>query len=424
MKKSTKYLLSALALIAFAGWSVECHRGRLEAQKPDTGYPEAEWSPAGVILMHTPALELFDSVIHPAAALFEEYFDVDAAAGEHRQYIGKLREYGIEVHTVTDLLRSTDAGRLRELAGKALKYDASGVKDSPEEVEAYRRSVLERMSREDLIRCIMLRPTVTLRATDNNTGYEAVYTHEPLMNLYFTRDQSITTPRGHVICNMNSSQRAVETDVIELCYEQLGRKPVFRISGDARLEGGDYIPAGTVAYLGCGMRTNQAAVDALLEADAIGHDTLVVCRDSKHWQMQMHLDTYFNIIDRDLVTLVESRLNAKEGEPEYVTVDIYARKTGEREYHLCESGTGLVDFLKRRSVDIIGVEECDELHYANNYLCIAPRHIVAVGGQSEHFQQSLRDHGVKVDWLDLENLICGYGAAHCMTQVLEREHGY
>jgi hypothetical protein len=61
------------------------------------------------------------------------------------------------------------------------------------------------------------------------------------------------------------------------------------------------------------------------------------------------------------------------------------------------------------------------LHYANNYLTIAPRHIMAVGGQSETFQRRLLGAGVTVEWIHLESLIDGYGAAHCMTQVLQRE---
>ena len=40
-------------------------------------YPVAEWDKAGEILMHTPWEELFDGVAHPAAGLFEGYFDVD-----------------------------------------------------------------------------------------------------------------------------------------------------------------------------------------------------------------------------------------------------------------------------------------------------------------------------------------------------------
>ncbi len=387
----------------------------------DSAYPQAEWSRAASILMHTPGHELFDAEIHPAAGLFEKYFNVDSAAQEHRAYIELLRSKGVEVYTVMELLRKADVAKLRALASRSLKYDGSHIEDSPSDLEAYRRQILGEMSREDLIRCILLRPTVELYHSGNNTNYEAKYVHNPLSNLYFMRDQSITTPRGHIICNMNSTQRAAETDVVELCYEMLGEAPIYRVSGNARLEGGDYIPAGTIAYLGCGMRTNQEAIDSLLAADVIGHDTLVVCRDHKFWQMQMHLDTYFNVIDRDLVTMVESRLNAKAGEPEYVTLSIYAREHSAKDYGLVQDGIGMVDFLKDRGVEIIGIAEKDELHYANNFLTIAPRHIVAVGGQSEELQNTFEVKNVKVEWLDLECLIGGYGAAHCMTQVLSRE---
>ena len=37
--------------------------------------------------------------------------------------------------------------------------------------EKDRQYVLSRMSRADLVRCILLQPTVRLRSTDNNTGY-------------------------------------------------------------------------------------------------------------------------------------------------------------------------------------------------------------------------------------------------------------
>ncbi len=426
MKKPVANAICTLLLIT-AMTATSCGNassGGESVSETPTGYPRAEWSRATAILMHTPGIELFDGVMHPSAGLFENYFDVDAAAEEHRNYIATLEKNGIKVYTVAEILRGADMESLRSLAAKSLEYDCTATDDDPAEAEAYRQEVLSNMTREDMIRCIMLRPTVELRSTELNTGYEASYTHTPVMNLYFTRDQSITTPRGHVICNMNSTQRAIETDIIELCYNQIDRKPVHRITGSARLEGGDYIPSGTFAYIGCGMRTNQEAIDQLLEGDLIGHDTLVVCRDNKFWQMQMHLDTYFNVIDRDLVTLVDSRLNATPGQPEYVTVDIYARAPESREYALAKSDVGLVDFLRGRNIDIIGIAESDELHYANNYLAIAPRHIIAVGGQSEKYRSDLAAHGVKVEWLPLENLISGYGAAHCMTQVLEREEAF
>ena len=387
----------------------------------EKNYPVAEWDNATAILMHTPGEELFDGVIHPSAGLFEGYFDVDKAADEHRGYISMLENNGIKVYTVKELMMNAPIEKLRVYAMDAMQYDVSNIVNANVvESNNYRLEVINQMSRADLIRCIFLQPTVTLYETDNNTGVEAVYTHYPLMNMYFTRDQSITTPRGHIVCQMNSTQRAPETSIIKLCYEQLGVKPILHIVNEGRLEGGDYIPAGDVSFIGCGMRTNMDAINQIMEADAFGHDTIAVVNDNKWWQMQMHLDTYFNIIDKDLCTLVESRYYAKEGDPEWVTVDLYARKSGEKEYRLVQENVPFVEYLVNNGYTIIPIAEADELHYANNYLTIGPRHIMAVAGQSEKLQKDLAKHGVKVEWVPLESLITGYGAAHCMTQVLSR----
>ena len=383
-------------------------------------FPHSEWDCAKEILMHTPGEELFDGVIHPYAGLFEYYFDVDKAAEEHKGYVKALEKNGIKVHTVRELLEQAPIEKLRACAMSALRYDISDMAGtSADGTEKYRMGVINEMSRADLIRCILLRPTVKLHNAGNNTGFEAVYMHSPMMNLYFTRDQSITTPRGCIISKMNSMQRAAETQVVSLCYEQLGIEPLLAITGDGRLEGGDYLRGNTISYIGCGMRTNIEAIGQIMRADAFGHDTIAVVNDHKWWQMQMHLDTYFNIIDKDLCTLVESRYFAKEGEPEWVTVDLYTRASGEKEYTLTQKAIPFVDFLRKRGFSIIPIKPEDELHYANNFLTIAPRHIMAVGNQSEELQRAFAEHGVTVEWIPLETLIKGYGAAHCMTQVIK-----
>lgn len=385
-------------------------------------YPSSEWDYAKAILMHTPGEELFYGVVHPYAGLFEYYFDVDQAAQEHRGYIAALERNGVEVYNVREVLNQVPIEKLREYAMDVLVYDTENMPNiDPKESEEYRKYVINEMSRADLVRCILFRPKVTLYHSDANTGFEAVYSHSPMMNLYFTRDQSITTPRGHIICQMNSKQRAYETQVIALCYEQLGVSPILTISGDGRLEGGDYLRGGNISYIGCGMRTNIEAIKQIMEADAFGHDMVAVVNDNKWWQMQMHLDTYFNIIDKDLCTLVESRYYAKEGDPEWVTVDLYTRKKGQKEYELTRQGVPFVEFLKEQGFTIIPINQADELHYANNFLTIAPRHIMAVGNQSEELQDRFAKHGVKVEWIPLETLIKGYGAAHCMTQVIRAE---
>lgn len=387
--------------------------------------PGAEFTKAHVILMHTPSQELFDGVVHPAAALYDNYFDADAAAEEHRGYIEMLRRNGIEVHTVEEVLMAMDRDKLCRLAAPYLVYDASATATSPEEVETYRQTVLQKMTKRDLCRTLLLHPTVELHETGFNTGLEAVYKHSPLMNLYFLRDQSISTPRGQIMCRMNSSQRADEVDIVEACYEQMGYTPVWRITGEGNyLEGGDYIPFGTMGLIGCGLRTTHGAIEQMMEHDVMGHDTIVVVND--HWkdQYQMHLDTYFNVIDKDLVTMCFNRYDAKDtSDAAFLTIQMYARKPGTKAYHevAAYKDKSFKEFLRERGCKTIRVSKSDADHYANNFLAIDGRHIMSVAGQSEELQQAYRDHGVTVEWVPLDNLIGGYGAAHCMTQVLRRD---
>lgn len=389
------------------------------------GSPNAEFTKAHVILMHTPGHELYDGVIHPAAGLYEDYFDADAAADEHRGYISMLKNNGIEVYTVEQVLLSMDREKLIKLATPYLTYDAAATQMPADEVEAYRQKVLGKMTAKDLFRTILLHPTVELHETGMNTGIEAVYKRSPLMNLYFLRDQTISTPKGQIMCRMNSSQRAAEVDIIEACYEQLGYTPVWRITGEGNyLEGGDYIPFGTMGLIGCGLRTTMGAVQQMMEQDVMGHDTIVVVND--HWkdQYQMHLDTYFNVIDKDLVTMCFNRYDAQDMSNEnFLTIQMFARERGTKAYHevMAYKDKSFKDFLRERGCKIIRVSKQDADHYANNFLAIDGRHIMSVANQSEELQQAYRDNDVTVEWVPLENLIGGYGAAHCMTQVLRRD---
>ena len=389
------------------------------------GCPKAEYHKAGSILMYTPGTELFDGVIHPDAGLYDRYFDIDKAADEHRNYISMLEEQGCTVHTVADVLLSMPHDKLVAFAEASLTYDVSRLPLSGRKAQtAYKQQVLASMSNSDLVRIIINRPSVLLRKSGINTGFEAVYVHNPLMNMYFLRDQSITTPKGHILCRMNSSQRSPEVDIIEACYEQLGEPAVYRIKGrDSYLEGGDYIPFGTISLIGQGLRTSQKAIDELLENDCFVHDTVVVVRERWKDQYQMHLDTYFNVIDKDLCTMCFNRYDAKDiNDINYLTMDMYVRSAGEKTYRLdpVHSGKGFREFLQARGVKIIRISKEDADHYANNFLAIDARHIMSVAGQSKALEAEYERNGVKVEWVPLDNLIGGYGAAHCMTQVLSR----
>lgn len=96
-----------------------------------------------------------------------------------------------------------------------------------------------------------------------------------------------------------------------------------------------------------------------MENDWLGTDRLMVVRDNWLEQEQMHLDTYFNCIDRDLVTLSANRYKAGPDSSQYLTVDVYERKNGR--YSRTVEGACFVDFLEKTlGVKVIPISRPDE----------------------------------------------------------------
>ncbi len=386
-----------------------------------------------IILMHEPTEELFLGVIHPDAALFSDYFDIEKAAKEHAAYRAALEKAGAKVLTVRGILLESTIDKdgnaiegkelddLRRFASKFLTYNTSLIPEEEKAQARYKKMIIERASPKDLVKMIMLQPEIVLSYTESNTGFAATYIQRPIMNIFFMRDQMISTAKGIVIGRMHSAQRQLECDIAEFCLDKIGFPPIHKIEGEnAYLEGGDFLPFGDYAFIGCGLRTTQAAVDQLLEQDLIGCNRLVVVKDNWGEQEQMHLDTYFNIIDRDLCTLSEARYLAARSDPQYLTIDIWERESSDEPYRKAFSDISFVDFVEDElKMKIIPISRQDELTYANNFLTVAPRKIMAVAGQSAELQEAFKSNFVDVTWVPLSNLTKGYGAAHCMTQILD-----
>ena len=125
--KSDKILLGACFAVLFLGFfssskGVGCF---------------SEFERANKILMHTPTTELFWALIHPEAALYEEFFNSSKLSSEHKSYIELLKSNGIEVCTVEELfykgvldetgnvIEGDDLSSLRNFAKDALVIDSS-----------------------------------------------------------------------------------------------------------------------------------------------------------------------------------------------------------------------------------------------------------------------------------------------------------
>ena len=76
------------------------------------------------------------------------------------------------------------------------------------------------------------------------------------------------------------------------------------------------------------------------------------------------------------MTLSANRYKAGPDSSQYLTVDVYERKDGR--YSRTVEGACFVDFLEKTlGVKVIPISRPDELNYANNYLTIGPRRIIA-----------------------------------------------
>ncbi len=401
----------------------------------------AEWDRPVEVLLHTPGEELFLGVLHPEAALFERPFDLEGAATEHRRYIELLEARGARVHTVvaTLLAGTVDAtghplpgpalDELRAFARGFVTIDASALPiEEQAEQTRYIEGVIAALHPSALVRAILDCPTVRLRPSlVPNTRYTATYELAPVMNLYFCRDQQITTARGVVMARMNSEQRAVETRILRFVLGKLGVEPIYEVTGDGRLEGGDFLPAGETAFLGQGLRTNAEGVRQLLTHAVFGTRRVVVVKDPWQKQDQMHLDTFFNLLGPTRAVLVEERMDVRDAEGRVVkpalperrcTVDVY--EWDEDHYALRTADGDFQAFLENEmGMTLIPVPNADQLRYGVNFLCVGPERILAIDGVSQEYRSRLT--GVDATWMDFHNLTGGYGAAHCCVQVLRRE---
>jgi arginine deiminase len=401
-----------------------------QAQSP------CEWGTAEKVLMHTPGSEIRLGTYHPKAALFAGVFDPVEARQEHHEYMDLLKKEGANVLTITEILlqgtidangnmlEGEDLDELRQFSLKSLTYsydNSFGTKET-EEQEQYRRQTIMKLSPKELVEIIFNRPTIQLSTIGINTKLVATYITSPVMNMYFLRDQLITTSKGIVLSRMNSAQRFAEVDIVKFVLSKMKITPLYEVKGDGRLEGGDFIPAGDIAFIGQGLRTNAEGIKQLIENDVFGDISyLVVVKDPLQDQDQMHLDTYFNIISPRKAVLIETRMHGPDELPVIKTVvDLYKYDSIGKKYSIEQSDLDFVDYLRKTGFTLIPVSNEDQLNYGINFLTIYADRILAIDGVSNEYKQRLKQHKVNATWMDFSALTSGYGAAHCTTQVLRR----
>lgn len=389
----------------------------------------AEWGRAEVVLLCQPALETLFAILETNSANFLYPFDLKKAVEEHRNYRRKLEEFGAKVYDLREMLvhkcvegvGEENLRRLRDFAFKSVKYAFRGISEEDEDfLLSNLRRTIETLSPEVLADVTILRPIVSIsynpRALDPTTRFLSSYCLEPANNLYFMRDGMLTTKEGAVVGNFTLDVRKVENDIVELALRQIGVEPIYRVREPGHAEGGDFMPAGDFALQGVGLLTDEDGAKQMLENGVYGNVEVGLVRDPNPGMEEMHLDTYFNFLGRDLALLSEDRM-IEGREP---VVEVFEPVAEDKVRYVKKGKSPLKDYLVEKGFEIFPITVEEQRNFAPNFLLLEDRRLIGVAQAGESFAERLKQWNVKAELLDFSALTGGYGGPHCMSQVILR----
>jgi len=380
------------------------------------------------VMLHRPGNELRRlTPRNNDALLFDGLPWVDRAQQEHDGFAAALRDRGVEVLYLSELL-------VEALADPAAH--AQAIEDTISDVR------LGDTLREFLVRYLGdLGPAelaeimmVGLRNDEvqgSGSLVAALYRPDdflisPLPNLLFTRDSSVWVGDRVTITSLAMPARRRETQLTELIYAFHPRfSGVKRIHGWEReyLEGGDVLALSEgVLAVGVGERTQPSGAERLARTAfglGLAHTVLVVPIDQD--RATMHLDTICTMVDVDAILMypnVAHRLSAiavRPGSGSELVIDPPAP--------FLEAAAHAMGIAQLRHIDT-GLDpvtaEREQWDDGNNTLAVEPKVAVAYERNVET-NNRLTAAGIEVIPIAGSELGTGRGGPRCMSCPIARD---
>lgn len=389
------------------------------------------------VLLHRPGRELENLMPeYLERLLFDDIPYLKEAQEEHDAFADCLRQNGVEVVYLTELVVNTIADRrardelIRQFA------DEAGIRE--ERLRTAVEDYLAGLSDREMVAAMMagIRKSELhgsgAKLGDHLWAAEEGYPFavDPMPNLYFTRDPFATIGTGVSIHKMHTKTRNRETLFGKFIFEYdpaYKDTPLWYDRGETTsLEGGDIlILSPQVLAVGISQRTQEDSIDQLAET---------VLRRSKTFQKVlafnipksrsfMHLDTVFTMVDRDKFTVHPNILSQ-------ITVFVMELDKGGAMSIRQEDGR-LEDILKEHlgleHVTLIPCGQGSEIDAAreqwsdgSNTLAIAPGEVV-VYARNYVTNRSLEEAGITVHTIPSAELSRGRGGPRCMSMPLWRD---
>jgi arginine deiminase len=382
--------------------------------------------------------------------LFDDVLWVERAQYEHDQFVARMRERGIEVFLLQDLLaEALDANT--EARERLIQLVASEYTVGLSLVDEVRAGLTE-MKADQLATHVIGGLTVAESGLDLGTyrsrslpaaalDDESMFVLPPLPNSLFTRDSSCWIFGGVSINPMYWPARRLEAYNVatiyryhpmfrdaefEYWYPRLGDDGRFEAHdfGRSSLEGGDVQPIGNgTVLIGMSERSQARMIEqvaaALFDKGAAERViAAVMTKDRAH----MHLDTVFTMLDRDKATAYPQVVDKIRA------ISLRPGSNGQQ-FHVTQEESFLGSVADAMGVPKLQVVETGGDQYqqareqwddGNNVVALEPGVVVAYE-RNTYTIAKMREAGVEVVTIEGFELGKGRGGGHCMTCPLTRD---
>lgn len=405
----------------------------------------SEIKPLKEVLVHRPGRELLNLTPDTLQRLlFDDIPYLKVAQAEHDEFVQILRDNGIKVFYLEDLMAETldTSVKVRD------KFIRQFIKEAGVNTPKYRGLLYEYLNSFTDNRELVLKTMEGIAISELDHAKlvlekslvdlvteETSFIADPMPNLYFTRDPFASIGSGVSLNKMYSVTRNRETIYAEYIfnYHPKYRGQIERYYDrydECHIEGGDVLNLNShILAIGISQRTEAGAIDQIakniFKNKNCKIDTILAFNIPES-RAFMHLDTVFTQIDVDKFTyhpgIMETLqvFEITEGNDPNSDEDLNVKEINDSLENILSHYLGIpITLIPCAGGDDVASQR-EQWNDGTNTLCIAPG-VVVVYDRNEVTNQTLREAGLVVLELHGAELSRGRGGPRCMSMPLERE---